>query len=757
MACSTCSKESHFVYQKLIQMVTDGSLDISSVLENLGKIKNLNRYDVLITTLMAINEFTNIDPNIKAEINNEILYLLKRRYLKINSYTDLRQGFPQIGHFQPRAGPGLSLVNFNRQNPPILVPKHRIYPQPRPVVNLLRPLQPILRFYPPQPNVISGQSNNCNCQTQIIEMLLNRIIALENRRKHTSSCGSNYSEGYNGVCVPRVNRYPWNIPSIKPPSENNTAKKPLDNVDLVRNLISKVPLLPQGQVMYRKFRDLLQNPQVQNIIKNIDLSKYPPDEILTVIITTVMHTIHTKEIEEVFAYFLNYKEAAKTGFNYAILVELLPQPKNLQEQNYYNLIKNLLLSKIIYNTKLSSKFIQATNLTDKLIILIQELLAGNTISSQTKKALLYFLPIIKGRRANIFFENLVSLLPTPETEIEKKYFEQIKQLFESYDLYIIMKDIDLRNLTPAQRLKIILDQLVTPNSQFRDLASFYREQLILKKYGFHYSFLITQITESQENQQYIQILRDYFFYNPELEAILAQLNFTSLSGIERLTLVLEALKQSSSDPKVVQAAAFILEDFQLQNFYKNLQQIINLLPQPKTNIEKQQYEIVKSFVLSRQGFALLKSIDTSMFPNNKLLLEFILRTVAESQISENIRNAFEFYIDLNEKLQALEFVTKKEIKKKFKLTEIFVDTLDLKSLNLEQKNAFKKFFKYISEIKPDAMSNFDSWDQAKTRGEFMKLLFKFLLESQTTHPEIKESIKILNMAVKMDGKAALPP
>ncbi|XP_044267667.1 uncharacterized protein LOC123013295 [Tribolium madens] len=784
LACSTCPQKSHFLHQNLIKLVSHGSLNINFIIANLKKVKNLNRYDVLITTLMAINEFTKVDPKLKLEISNEIFYLLKRRYLKINNYSNLRQGFCQdeidvktpFNSIFSRQIPHPFSSQIQRANifpsiqtPVLIQTPINYYPKPQSTPYLSQPLvnygSPIVQ-HAISKGFPSNHANGCSCQTKIIEMLLDRLVALERQRKQQSSCNCNQ------LCRNTQTRI---LPSKTPILPNslqfrnspqnlglkspNVPKKPVNNLNLLHDLLKNFPIskYPKEKMMYQKFKALLQNPQIQNLVKNMDLSKYKPSEILYIIITTVLHTIKTEEIQEVFAFFKTYREAARTGFNFGNLLDFLPPPKNLKEQNYHNITKHLLLSKGLYNLKLSPNFQQATNLSDKLIILIQELLKTNTISGEIREALQYYLPVLVGKRANIHFENLIPLLPTPVNDVEKRQLDVLKNLLASNELYVLMKNYNLNHLTPAQLLQMVLHHLVNHHSEYSDAALYSRNKLAVEKYGFNYYDLLNLIPVTQENRPFIQLLNNYF-HSPEFEAILANPNLKTLSNIDKLLLILETIQNTSTDANILKAVANVLDDVRLQVFYQNMQQkIINLIPAPKNNIEKRQYETVKSFLLSKRAYLMLAAIDLSVFPDNKHLLEFVFKTVTDSNLEENIRDAFEYYLDIAHKLKPLEFVTKKEIKKKFKLTEIFTDTLDLRTLTVPQKRAFKNFFKYISEFKPDAMSKFDSWDQAKTRGEFMKLLFKYFLDSSTVLPEIKESIKILNPLVKMDGKGALPP
>ncbi|EFA03241.1 uncharacterized protein LOC103313251 [Tribolium castaneum] len=777
LACSTCPQESHLLHQKLIELASHGSLNINFVIANLKKMKNLNRYDVLITTLMAINEFTTVDPSLKLEISNEIFYLLKRRYLKINSYSKSRQGFCQYDAAKPQVG---GIFSRPKQTPILIQTPIRNDYLRAPVGRISQPfvsqipvlIQTPIKYYPKAapsyvPPVVqhvmgkalpTNQANGCACQTRVIEMLLDRLIALERQRKQPTtdqSCRNTRIQP-NKTSTPSDSLRFRSNPKT---SGLNVPIVPRNNLDVLQDLLKDFPLpkYPKEKMMYQKFKALLQKPQVQNLVKNLDLSKYKPNEILYIIITTVLHTLKTEEIQEVFAFFETYREAARTGFNFGNLLDLLPPPKSSKERNYHNITKHLLLSRALYNLNLGPNFRQAPNLADKLIILLQELLKTNTIPGEVREALQYYLPVFLGKRANIHFENLIPLLPKPVNDVERKQLDVLKNLLASNELYVLMKNYNLNNLTPAQLLQIVLHHLINQHGDYSDAALYYRNKLAINKYGFNYYDLLNLIPVTQENRAFVQLLSNYF-HSPEFEAILALPSLKTLSNVDKLLLILETIQKKSTDANVLKAAASVLDDVRLQVFYQNIQQkVIGLIPAPKSNIEKQQYETVKSFLLSKRAFPMLGGIDLSVFPDSKHLLEFVFKTVTESNLEQNIRDAFEYYLDIAHKLKPLEFVTKKEIKKKFELTEIFTDTLDLKTLTVPQKRAFKNFFKYISEVKPDAMSKFDSWDQAKTRGEFMKLLFKYFVESPTVLPEIKESIKILDPLVKMDGKGALPP
>jgi hypothetical protein len=929
MACVNCPLETKTLRHELIILVTKGSLKVDEIIRQLNNIGSLNRYDLTITTLLAINEFLDVDRSVKETISNAIFYLLKKRYLRKNDFTTVRNGFCDYSAYKrpvqkpplegksihpdgvPKKKPHLppKPVSPPPTSPPVYaspvysIPKvsesREKYFQPTPTAAYIpsveptfyttdfyqRPLAYSLASLPTAVSPIIQTSKNpkisyeaydhheyhdssCLCQTKMLELLLNRILDIENHRLHTESCKEKHlkhtpiiHQTYStpvihttvkqqpvptvaptsvvkpvlnkttvhqfGVytspqpsttvqpteeqpSVPTVEDSSVGSPSIPPKpkpkqpepdhsSVHNTGvpkkldvpkieapvipktttrapiiptvpvktpeeikiEKEKENVAIAQNLIKVIPKpeYPHEKQMYEKFKVLLTKPEVQEVVKHMNFSGAETEpERLALMITTILKTVRTEETQEILTYFTTFKEAAEAHFNYGNLIDALPEPKTPKAQHLYNITKKLLTNKDVYHLPKTAEFENSTDFQDKLIYILTEALKSDTVTNEVKEAISYYLPILKAKRANITYNNLVSLLPAPLTDIEKKKFNIMKKVLESDDIHVMMQHVNLAGASDEQRLKLVLRELLT-NPKYKDLASvagYYKNLIITKKHGFNPHDLLKLLNVTTENKPYVDKIDDYF-HTEEFDSVLSQLDLNTLSDLDKLCTILQAVQMSATHPEVAQAAGHFVQQLQRDIFFRNMKKIVQLIPQPKTDDEKNKYGIVTSFLLTDKAFDLLNHIDLSVFPDNKLLLEFILKAVVESDVDAAIKDAFEYYIDLTEKLEAIEFITRKEIKKNFKLTEIFTDTLDLKSLSLSQKDAFKKFFKYISEIKPDAMAKFDSWDQAKTRGQFMKLLFAYLLGQPETSPEIKASIQVLDSLVKMNGKGALPP
>ncbi|KAF2878642.1 hypothetical protein ILUMI_27531 [Ignelater luminosus] len=224
-------------------------------------------------------------------------------------------------------------------------------------------------------------------------------------------------------------------------------------------------------------------------------------------------------------------------------------------------------------------------------------------------------------------------------------------------------------------------------------------------------------------------------------------------------LVVQKISQSNVDISIKEAFSFYLSQISQASAAASFDysSLVDLLPQPLDNEEKEKFEIVKLFLGRTDIHNYLKAIDASVYADRKLLLKTVLKILASSKLDAKITEAFTYYLNYQESLTELELFTKKEITKHFELTKIFIDTLRIDSLSKDAKLAFKKFFKYISSITKDQLKNFDSWSEVKTKGEFMKALFKYLVDQPFVPNEVKEAINKLEPLVQMDGRGAAPP
>ncbi|XP_068913204.1 uncharacterized protein [Tenebrio molitor] len=94
LACETCPVELKTLRRDLTVLLAKGLLNVKNILVELEQVGSRNRYDSLITTLLAMNEFLNVDATIKKTISNAVFYLLKKRHLrKSNGFPTVRSGF----------------------------------------------------------------------------------------------------------------------------------------------------------------------------------------------------------------------------------------------------------------------------------------------------------------------------------------------------------------------------------------------------------------------------------------------------------------------------------------------------------------------------------------------------------------------------------------------------------------------------------------------------------------------------------------
>lgn len=186
--------------------------------------------------------------------------------------------------------------------------------------------------------------------------------------------------------------------------------------------------------------------------------------------------------------------------------------------------------------------------------------------------------------------------------------------------------------------------------------------------------------------------------------------------------------------------------------------LIPKLPAPKNPQEEQYFATISAF-LGRYDLGLLlgSSVgDLSLYKTEHDLLKAILSRALILKLSAVEMQAIKFYLEYEVSLARLSLFTKKEIHKQFDLSGIIINTIDFQLLSDAQRIAFDAFFQFILNIDGTAMDRFDTWYEAKTKGEFMKILFDFFIKAEFVPADIKAAIQVLLPSIKMTGEGAEP-
>lgn len=252
-----------------------------------------------------------------------------------------------------------------------------------------------------------------------------------------------------------------------------------------------------------------------------------------------------------------------------------------------------------------------------------------------------------------------------------------------------------------------------------------------------------------------------FLKSEKINSILQGVALDFNNSFSSINVIFQKVINSNVDTTIKTSFAYYLHKMSKKSTTTELQYdfstLIDLLPQPLDEEEKEKFAIVAAFLRSKDIYKYVENIDQATYLDKKLLFETVLKTLANSQLDLKISQAFMYYSKYTKSLMELQLFSKREITKRFELTKIFIDTLDIDSLSNDAKLSFKKFFKFISTVNKEQLKDFDSWSDVKTKGEFMKELFKYLLSQSFLPLDVKNAIITLQPLVKMIGRAAAPP
>lgn len=184
--------------------------------------------------------------------------------------------------------------------------------------------------------------------------------------------------------------------------------------------------------------------------------------------------------------------------------------------------------------------------------------------------------------------------------------------------------------------------------------------------------------------------------------------------------------------------------------------LLTFLPEAIDEEEQHYLEVLRTFFTTEQIYLVTSNIDVFHFADQKVLLQLVLKRIADSKVDQTVIAACNYYLNYGI-FASLQFAAKKEVVKKFALTDIFIDTLDVAHLPSEARGAFKKFFRFLSLMSKAQMNGFTQWSDVKTRGEFVGALFAYLRSQSYVPAEILQAIEILIPQIRLDGNGALPP
>lgn len=260
--------------------------------------------------------------------------------------------------------------------------------------------------------------------------------------------------------------------------------------------------------------------------------------------------------------------------------------------------------------------------------------------------------------------------------------------------------------------------------------------------------------ENEREETYFSNLTNYL---QQMDPIIKQVGFPAdqQDKEERLAQLLQFLRQTNKAKKYKQAIDYYLQNKigkkKLSEFsYLSLMQY---LPKPEDEIGEHHYNVMKNFLQDDNVMLLMEFLNPAAFENKLELFKVLSTEVLNSNFPDEIKKAFTYYFG-EPKLIRIQLLTHKEIRKKFDITEILIDTLIVDDVPKQQ--AFTTFFDFISQSKGDLLQNFEGWINVKTEGEFITALLKYLLEQDSVPDPVKSAINKLIPVVRMDGDGAKP-
>lgn len=185
-------------------------------------------------------------------------------------------------------------------------------------------------------------------------------------------------------------------------------------------------------------------------------------------------------------------------------------------------------------------------------------------------------------------------------------------------------------------------------------------------------------------------------------------------------------------------------------------QLIPAIPTPNNPFEKTKYKTLMNFMNRADVNDMVGHLEFTAGMSEEEKLKMFLDKAVQLDLEQPVIDAIKYYINYSKKMGALNLFTQKEIRKQFELTKIFTDVFDFEMLSVEGKLAFDAFYNFLLGVTGDQMTNFSTWTEVKTKGEFMQVLFAYFIEQSFTPENIKEAIIYLKPLVLMDGEGATP-
>lgn len=186
-------------------------------------------------------------------------------------------------------------------------------------------------------------------------------------------------------------------------------------------------------------------------------------------------------------------------------------------------------------------------------------------------------------------------------------------------------------------------------------------------------------------------------------------------------------------------------------------QVLDALPVPSNAFEKMKHDKMVAFLKRDDLGQVMSNLDLSAAADEQEKLDMILQKAVNLDFEQPTIDAIKYYINMAKSRGGLNLLARREYQKEFELTKIFIEVFDFASLSMEAKVAFDGFFNFLIGVTGEQMKNFVEWTEAKTKGEFMVVLFKYFVEQDFTPVEVKQHIELLKPFIRMDGPGATPP
>lgn len=356
-------------------------------------------------------------------------------------------------------------------------------------------------------------------------------------------------------------------------------------------------------------------------------------------------------------------------------------------------------------------------------------------------------------------ENMIMELPKPNDNKDYPKYIRVKHMLTNKAPILKVKGI---KRDKKRNLQLTLNAFLQEgvDSDTNDAIRYYLDvldklpesQLIAKRDHTNFQKILPK-PENEKEETYFSNLTSYL---QQIDPIIKQVDFPAdQDKQERLAQLLLFLRQTNKAKKYKNAI-----DYYLQNKFgkKKLQDfsylsLMDFLPKPEDEKAEHHYDIMKNFLQDDNVMLLLEFIDPDSFENKLELFKVLSTEVLNSNLSDEIKDTFTYYFG-EPKLIRIQLLTHKEIRKKFDITEILIDTLIVDDLAKQQ--AFTTFFDFISQSNGDLLQNFEGWINVKTEGEFITALLRYLLEQEAVPDQVKSAINKLIPLVRMDGDGAKP-